>query len=51
MYKWLMALIVMVVIADPGFAWLETVDDMKDAVIAAMFAIVAVPWVVSHVDN
>jgi hypothetical protein len=51
MYKWLVALIAIVVIADPGFGWLETVDEMKDAFIAAMFAIVAVPWVVSHFDN
>lgn len=51
MYKWIVAVIAIVVIGDPGFSWLTTVDEMKDAVIAAMFALVAVPWVVSHFDN
>jgi hypothetical protein len=51
MYKWLVALIAIVVIADPGFSWLETAGETKDAFIATMFAIVAVPWVVSHFDN
>jgi hypothetical protein len=51
MYKWLMALIAIVVIADPGFSWLQSVDEMKDVVIAGMFAVVAVPWVASHFDN
>ena len=51
MYKWLVALISLVVFADPGFSWLETADEMKDVVIATMFAVVAVPWVVSHFDN
>jgi hypothetical protein len=51
MYKSLVALIAIVVIADPGFSWLQTADEMKDVVIAGMFAIVTVPWVASHFDN
>jgi hypothetical protein len=51
MYKWLTTLIVIVVLADPGMAWLNSVGEMKDGVMAAMFSIVAVPWVVSHFDS
>ena len=51
MYKWLIALIGVVVIGDPGFSWLQTAGEMKDVVIATMFAVVTVPWVVSHFDN
>jgi hypothetical protein len=51
MYKWLTGLIAVVVIADPDFSWLVMAGELKDVVIAAMFAVVAVPWVVSHFDN
>ena len=51
MYKWFVAGIALVVTGDPGFSWLENVEQMKDAIIATMFALVAVPWVVSQFDN
>lgn len=51
MYKWLTGLIAVVVIADPDFSWLVMAGELKDVVIATMFAVVAVPWVVSHFDN
>ena len=51
MYKWLMAIVVILMIGDPGMSWLVTVEEMRDNVIACMIAILAAPWVVSQFDN
>lgn len=51
MYKWLMAIVVILMIGDPGMSWLATVEEMKDNIIAGMIAILAAPWVVSQFDN
>lgn len=51
MYKWLMAIVVILMIGDPSMSWLATVEEMKDNVIAGMIAILAAPWVVSQFDN
>jgi hypothetical protein len=51
MYKWLLALVVIIYTGDPTLSYLESIGEMKDLIVAAVIALLVMPWVVPHFDH
>jgi hypothetical protein len=51
MYKWIVALTVIIFLGDPSLSILGQVGEMRDYVAAFVLSLVAVPWVVSQLDE
>jgi hypothetical protein len=51
MNKWLIGLIALYLMGDPGLVYLESMGGMKEMFIVLMLSLAVVPWVVSHFDN
>jgi len=43
--------LVIYLVGDPTLSMLEVFSDTKDLIVAAVFAIIMVPWVVSQLEN
>ena len=51
MYKWFVALTLIYFLGDPSLSYLEKIGGIKDFVVVAVISLIAVPWVVSQLDN
>ena len=51
MNKLLAILLAIYLVGDPSLSMLEVFSDTKEFIIAAVFAVIMVPWVVSHLEN
>ena len=51
MNKLFAILFVIYLVGDPTLSMLGVFNDTKEFLVAAVFAIIMVPWVVSHLDN
>jgi len=51
MNKLLAVFLVIYLLGDPTLSMLEVFSDTKELIVAAVFAIIMVPWVVSQIEN
>jgi len=51
MNKPLAILLVVYLAGDPTLSMLEVFSNASEYIVAAVFAIIMVPWVVSHIEN